>query len=218
MISFFRKIRRGLLTDNKFSRYLVYAAGEIVLVVIGILIALQFNNFNETRKKEKTAIEILKQIQEDIITSVDFADWVLATYREKDSLAYLVLSEKVTSNDYLSNRGLVNLVTNYAPFHITDYGFKKLDQYLEYTYPYDMDGRLSDIKRSIKERQLDGLIHYTQMFCYRQIYDIIIRNELSIPVLTLEGDRPDKLDGRTSLRIETFVEMLKERKREFRHA
>jgi hypothetical protein len=50
MIKFFRKIRQRLLTENKFSKYLLYAIGEIVLVVIGILIALQVNNANETRK------------------------------------------------------------------------------------------------------------------------------------------------------------------------
>lgn len=132
MISFFRKIRRGLLTDNKFSRYLVYAAGEIVLVFIGILIALQVNNRNETRKKEKTAIEILKQIQTDLVTSVANADGVLKFYYKIDSLAYLVLSEKVTAQEYLSNPELVLLInTNYS-FFIKDYGFKKLDQYLEY--------------------------------------------------------------------------------------
>lgn len=87
-----------------------------------------------------------------------------------------------------------------------------VDQYLEYTYPYDINGRLRDIEQAVIERQLDGLIHYTQTFCYRQIYDIIIRKDLSIPVLTLEGDRPDLVDGRTSLRIETFVEMLKGKK------
>jgi len=92
-----------------------------------------------------------------------------------------------------------------------------VDQYLEYTYPYDMDGRFSDIKKAVEERQLDGLIHYTQMFCYRQIYDIIIRNDLSIPILTLEGDRPGQIDGRTALRIETFVEMLKDRRRKSRN-
>lgn len=84
-----------------------------------------------------------------------------------------------------------------------------IDQYLEYTYPYSIDGRLRDIEKAINERRLDGLIHYTQMFCYRQIYDIIIRDNLKIPVLTLEGDRPGRIDGRTALRIETFVEMLK---------
>ena len=53
MIKLFRKIRQTLLSDNKFSKYLIYAAGEIILVVIGILIALQINNWNENRKKLK---------------------------------------------------------------------------------------------------------------------------------------------------------------------
>lgn len=84
-----------------------------------------------------------------------------------------------------------------------------LDQYLEYTYPYDISGRLRDIEQAIYERKLDGLIHYTQTFCYRQIYDIVLRESLPVPVLTLEGDRPGSIDSQTALRIETFVEMLK---------
>jgi len=84
-----------------------------------------------------------------------------------------------------------------------------LDQYLEYTYPYDINGRLKDIEQAIYERKLDGLIHYTQTFCYRQIYDIVLRESLPVPVLTLEGDRPGSIDSQTALRIETFVEMLK---------
>ena len=86
-----------------------------------------------------------------------------------------------------------------------------VDQYLEYTYPYDVNGRLRDIKKAIQERQLDGLIHYTQTFCYRQIYDMLLREDLLIPILTLEGDRPGAIDPRTCLRIETFVEMLRAR-------
>jgi hypothetical protein len=53
MLRFFRQIRQRLLTDNKFRKYLLYAVGEILLVVIGILIALQVNNWNETRKKKQ---------------------------------------------------------------------------------------------------------------------------------------------------------------------
>lgn len=49
MIKFFRKIRQKLLSENNFNKYLVYAIGEIVLVVIGILIALQINNWNQKR-------------------------------------------------------------------------------------------------------------------------------------------------------------------------
>jgi len=53
MIKFFRKIRQNLLMENKTGKYFKYAIGEIILVVIGILIALQINNWNENRKKEK---------------------------------------------------------------------------------------------------------------------------------------------------------------------
>ena len=87
-----------------------------------------------------------------------------------------------------------------------------IEQYLNYTYPYDIDGRIEDIRRAIKERDLDGLIHYTQTFCFRQIYDIILRESISIPILTLEGDRPGGIDSRTAIRIETFIEILKDKK------
>lgn len=63
MFPFFRKIRHGLLGSNKFSKYLLYAIGEIILVVIGILIALQINNWNEYQKernREKLYLQSLK--------------------------------------------------------------------------------------------------------------------------------------------------------------
>jgi len=50
MIKFFRKIRQNLLIENKTGKYFKYVIGEIILVVIGILIALQINNWNENRK------------------------------------------------------------------------------------------------------------------------------------------------------------------------
>jgi benzoyl-CoA reductase/2-hydroxyglutaryl-CoA dehydratase subunit BcrC/BadD/HgdB len=87
-----------------------------------------------------------------------------------------------------------------------------VERYLLYTYPYGVEGRIKDIKRAITDRDLDGLIHYTQTFCFRQLYDIILREQLPIPILTLEGDRPGKIDSRTALRIETFIEILKDRK------
>jgi hypothetical protein len=64
MIKFFRKIRQKKLMDNKFSKYLLYAIGEIILVVIGILIALQINNWNQARienNEERIALLNLKQ-------------------------------------------------------------------------------------------------------------------------------------------------------------
>ena len=70
MIKFFRKIRKKLLTENKFSKYLFYAFGEIVLVVIGILIALQINNWNVDRiRNEKEVfnlIELKRSLENDM--------------------------------------------------------------------------------------------------------------------------------------------------------
>ncbi|NJB72043.1 hypothetical protein GGR42_002534 [Saonia flava] len=63
MIKFFRHIRQQLLTKSKFGKYLLYAIGEIVLVVIGILIALQLNNLNERNKSEAKEIEILNDFK-----------------------------------------------------------------------------------------------------------------------------------------------------------
>ena len=66
MIKFFRKIRHQLLSENKFSKYLVYAIGEIILVVIGILIALGINNWNSERLLKKAAYQNLKVISINI--------------------------------------------------------------------------------------------------------------------------------------------------------
>ena len=66
MIKFFRKIRQDFLRDNKIGDYLKYAVGEIVLVVIGILIALSINNWNESRKNDLEQALLVKNIIEDL--------------------------------------------------------------------------------------------------------------------------------------------------------
>jgi benzoyl-CoA reductase/2-hydroxyglutaryl-CoA dehydratase subunit BcrC/BadD/HgdB len=86
-----------------------------------------------------------------------------------------------------------------------------VEQYLRYTYPYSFFTRLKDIKEEISRREIAGLIHYVQSFCFRQVQDIILRQEIKLPILTIEGDRPAPLDARTRLRLESFVEMLRHR-------
>lgn len=67
MIKFLRKIRQQLLTENKFSKYLIYAIGEIILVVIGILIALSINNWNQNIKNNKAEKYYLEHMKNDLI-------------------------------------------------------------------------------------------------------------------------------------------------------
>ena len=66
MIKFFRQIRFRLMNENKTSRYFKYAIGEIILVVIGILIALQIGDFNEARKRQSFSKEILRLIDQNL--------------------------------------------------------------------------------------------------------------------------------------------------------
>ena len=67
MLRFFRQLRVRLLTENKIRKYLLYAVGEIVLVVIGILIALQVNNYNETDKEREIYVSYLVRLKEDFL-------------------------------------------------------------------------------------------------------------------------------------------------------
>ena len=66
MLKLFRRIRQKLLSQNRISQYLTYAMGEIFLVVIGILIALQINNWNEDRKNQREAVAILKNLKSEL--------------------------------------------------------------------------------------------------------------------------------------------------------
>lgn len=86
------------------------------------------------------------------------------------------------------------------------------EQYLDYTYPYNINIRIKEIEKQIKERKLDGIIHYTQAFCYKQIEDIVIKNHIKIPIITLEGDKLNYLDARSKLRLEAFIDMVKDLK------
>jgi len=140
MIKFFRKIRQKLLSENKIGNYLIYAFGEIVLVVIGILIALQINNWNEFRKERKIEKELIAELQFTIKSNhkvlvggserwqktVDAIVLILQVIDEKrpyhDSLAYqfyeahrkrgnILNSLNFSGYKALENKGF-NLITN----------------------------------------------------------------------------------------------------------
>lgn len=93
MLTFFRRIRRKLANQNKFVQYSRYAIGEIVLVMVGILLALQVNNWNEERKMDKNQITILndlvKSIDNDLNLYEKVFEWRLDRKKEAiDTLIY----------------------------------------------------------------------------------------------------------------------------------
>lgn len=84
-----------------------------------------------------------------------------------------------------------------------------VEQYRRYTYPYDVFHRISDIAREAARRGLHGLVHYTQSFCFRQMQDLVLRQKIDLPMLTLEGDRVGPVDARTRMRLEAMVDVLR---------
>jgi benzoyl-CoA reductase/2-hydroxyglutaryl-CoA dehydratase subunit BcrC/BadD/HgdB len=87
------------------------------------------------------------------------------------------------------------------------------EQYAQYTYPYSIYDRLKDIEAELKKRRIDGVIHYVQAFCHRGIGDIIFRDAIKLPMLTLEGNDDFLLTQHLKTRVEAFIDMLQRSRR-----
>ena len=92
MIKFFRKIRQNLLRDNKFSKYLLYAIGEIVLVVIGILIALQINNWNQQRISTEYEKKLLTELRNTITADYNLLQMAIDGNKRSSRSCEIILS------------------------------------------------------------------------------------------------------------------------------
>ena len=120
MIKFFRNIRQKMLTDNKFSKYLLYAIGEIILVVIGILIALQINNSNESRKLRKQELHYLENLKTDLKLNIAELNKYIKVRNSRIESANKIL-------EYFEGKQLTDL--NDFAFHTTNiYIWQKFSQ------------------------------------------------------------------------------------------
>jgi hypothetical protein len=149
MINFFRKIRKRLADDNNTLKYMRYAIGEIVLVVIGILIALQVNNWNESRKRQLEIDKLLYDIEQDLIANYYQADRALSFYKEQDSIAKLMAANKLTKKDYKENYSLNYYVANWENYLPSN---KSLNQFVEAEKIIDL--KYKPILESAKNLQL----------------------------------------------------------------
>ncbi len=103
-------------------------------------------------------------------------------------------------------------------FAMPEPGISLAEQYSNYTYPYSIYHRLNDITTELKRRQVDGVIHYVQAFCHRGIGDIIFRDALKLPILTLEGNDDFRLTHHIKTQIEAFLDMLQRSRRGLKYS
>ncbi|MGD1119622.1 MAG: 2-hydroxyacyl-CoA dehydratase [Dehalococcoidales bacterium] len=98
-------------------------------------------------------------------------------------------------------------------FAMPEPGASLAEQYSNYTYPYSLQERLKVIRDEIRKRRIDGVIHYVQAFCHRGIGDIVIRDAVDLPLLTLEGNADFYLSGHLKTRLEAFLDMIQRRQK-----
>lgn len=109
MIKFFRQIRQNLLSEGKTGKYLKYAIGEIILVVIGILIALQVNNQNQIKNEKKALKNYLEKIAINVKSDIKVAEFMIET-RTQQSLLCAQATELISKKDWSDQRKITNAV------------------------------------------------------------------------------------------------------------
>lgn len=129
MIKLFRKIRQNLLSENKFNKYLIYAIGEIVLVVVGILIALTLNNNNERKTSEAKTLVVFEELLGELASDIKSIKNAGLFYEEKDSLSFLVINTSLNREGYQNNwRSYYSLTQQTTRIDLSNNAYNKLVQ------------------------------------------------------------------------------------------
>lgn len=167
MISLFRKIRQKLLSQNRITQYLAYAIGEIFLVVIGILIALQVNNWNEARKFNEESLQLIQEINseftdnrtvlKDRITDLEDANKYVRTVlrftnadqdKIKKTNTDSIISRSLKYGNYNPSNSSINEVISSGRLNlIRDQSLKKnLYKWLQFLEDTDEDFKNQDLQ------------------------------------------------------------------------
>lgn len=167
MIKFFRNIRLKFIKDGKIINYLKYAVGEIVLVVIGILIAVSINNWNENRKQQKLFLTILKTIEDDMKSDTLLFYQTKDNFKKGDSIFKRILDNQMTREDYINCERCANIINAHAPLSFKTKGFEMLKGYVD-NQNQTKDSLASDI-----------VVFYSQVTDLSQIINEHIKNDVS---------------------------------------
>ncbi len=187
MLRFFRQIRQRLLTDNKFSKYLLYAVGEILLVVIGILIALQVNNWNERRIQLNRYEFGIEKIHKRLLASSLY--W--KTYKDRAQYQIAIIDSLLDVPDSIPpNRIVGNLLV--LDKLIREW-YVDADLYLDYLNFFPTDSVQFEIYESLNRyfkgsyRELEALYTFKEEESYMHLL-----TNLKMPICDLEAGQSFK--------------------------
>lgn len=229
MLNFFRKIRQGLLSENRFSKYLLYAIGEIILVVLGILIALQINNWNDRRiekeEEKKSYQNIRNQVMDDLdeLSEVKDLNNNLSAQYEKanqiistndrnkmDSLAIIAMRLSQYSDFHRSGNIYETLVNSGELKLLKNTDITSSIQKLEMTYNHL--NKLEDIHWEIIINELSpemkGVINYSnlQVMKPEKLYSVEMQNIIIESIFLTKGK--EKVYNQAMGEIEEIIGLI----------
>lgn len=200
MIKLFRHIRQRLVTENKLNKYLLYAIGEIVLVVIGILIALQVNNWNEDRKISRQEQDSLKRLHDESEDIVAYLAKSVAFYNE-------LINAAEQSAEALNNKSMGALSEEAFAYGI--YG----TAYYEAIAPpknvfeeLNGTGKVQNIKSTSVRKSIS---EYYSKLEYLNVQLVYFRNQYTRPIDAAEEGFLFRYDKTSSSKVRSSVNFEK---------
>ena len=185
-----------MLTENKFSKYILYAIGEIVLVVIGILIALWINTLNQEKAQKNKIDSILVKIQNDILQDIDNADWLLENYMRKDSIYTRMMRDTLSPEDIKAipryGSYSLNFVTTWwMSYHIQTNGYNLLKENIDIVpNKYDPLIKILDEMYTYNQNVYQTYNSNSADFA-KQYYSYLNDNQPWVAVDAFSGERSD---------------------------
>ncbi len=177
-----------MIKENKASKYLLYAIGEILLVVIGILIALQINNWNEDRKSRKQEVKYLKNLQTDIMLELKNNDSII-NYRAltaKAAAHALAFKTLETVADVLALEQTINQVFTRVNFIPTNNTYKELlsSGNLNYITNDSIKDQLMELDKMYVS--IDNQEHHMYREYEVYLYDVATKNGEGLNLLDIQ--------------------------------
>ena len=201
MINFFRKIRKQLANENQFQKYFRYAFGEVALIMIGIFMALQLQNWNEKRKQEKQFKVILEQLYNAIIYDVD---------KFKGQSEYLTY--QISSLDFILNSS-DSIQKEDLPYALFNTGFDNFKAYQSdaFFYVNDLHSDYENLEQNELVKQITGYLNKiknAETNSFEIINDMLTRFLISENIPYPEMNREDLNEGWVSADSSYYSEDL----------
>ena len=125
----FTNLKIRTITSGRIGRYLLYAIGEIILVVLGILIALNINNKNEQKRENIALNSILSNVHYDLKRDTLLVNLAIKNYGDREKVLDKIVKDEYTIEDYQKCLFCPSLITSYFPMSINDKGYLQLKSF-----------------------------------------------------------------------------------------